>query len=332
MRSVGDLITRAARRLRAARLVFGHGTDNALDEAAYLVLHALKLPIRSPGRALARAVTAREARTALALIDRRIRTRCPAAYLTREAWLGPHRFYVDERVIVPRSYLAQWIRDDLGTWIAQPQQVRNVLELCTGSGCLAVLLAKALPHARIDAGELSAGALAVARRNVARYRLGARIRLVQSDLFANLGRGRYDLIIANPPYVSARTMRRLPPEYRAEPALALAGGRDGLDYVRRILADAPRHLRPGGILVVETGHARARVERAFPRLPFTWVATGAADDAVFLLERDAVGWCPATSAEAPRAAPCARRHRASASARPEPGAPLRRRGASTGRA
>ena len=288
MRTVGDVISLGASRLAKARLAFGHGTNNAHDEAAYLVSHALGLPVLRTARYLHSTVTASEARAALAWIELRIRTRRPAAYLTHEAWLGPYRFYVDERVIVPRSYLAAWILNDLGTWIANPQRIDRVLELCTGSGCLAVLLAKAFPRACIDATDISADALAVARRNVARYRLRDRVRLLQADLFAGLGRKRYSLIIANPPYVTSRAMRRLPAEYRAEPGLALAGGKDGLDCVRRILAQAHRHLQPGGLLVVEAGHARRRIERAFPRLAFTWIATPHHDDAVFLLDRDAL--------------------------------------------
>ena len=285
MRTVGDLIASSAKRLARARVVFGHGTDNATEEAAYLVLHALELPVARPERHLEKRVTPAQVRTALDLIALRIASRRPAAYLTGEAWLGPYRFYVDARTIVPRSYVAEWIRNDLATWIARPQHIRRALDLCTGSGCLAVLLAKALPNACIDATDISADALAVARRNVARHRLTSRVRLLEADLFDRLGRRRYDLIVANPPYVTARAMAHLPAEYRAEPAIALAGGRDGLDSVRRILAGAGRHLRPGGILVVEVGHARRRVERAFPDIAFTWIETSAGADAVFLLER-----------------------------------------------
>jgi len=288
VRTVRDLIRFGARRLGSAHLAFGHGTDNALDEAAYLVMHALGLPVARTERCLDTRITSKQIEAALDLLDLRIRSRRPAAYLTREAWLGPYRFYVDERVIVPRSYLAEWIRNDLTSWIAKPDAVEDALELCTGSGALAVLLARSLPRARIDATDISADALAVARRNVARYRLSNRVRLIRADLFAGLARKRYELIIANPPYVTAQAMARLPAEYRAEPAIALAGGRDGLDYVRRILAHAARHLRPGGLLVVEAGHARKRVERAFPDIVFTWVETSAGDDAVFLLDRDAL--------------------------------------------
>ena len=296
MRTVGDLIRFGARRLARAHLAFGHGTDNALDEAAYLVMRALDLPVARTARHLDTRVTSRQAQAALDLLDLRARSRRPAAYLTREAWLGPYRFYVDERVIVPRSYLAEWIRDDLPAWIARPEAIEDALELCTGSGALAVLLAKSLPRARIDATDISPAALAVARRNVARYRLIQRVRLIEADLFAGLGRKRYDLIIANPPYVTANAMARLPAEYRAEPAIALAGGRDGLDYVRRILARASRHLRPGGLLIVEAGRARKRIERAFPRIAFTWIETSAGDDAVFLLGRDELGKLAAEAA------------------------------------
>ena len=287
-RTLRDLIRFGARRLGSAHLAFGHGTDNALDEAAYLVMHALGLPVARTERCLDTRITSKQIEAALDLLDLRIRSRRPAAYLTREAWLGPYRFYVDERVIVPRSYLAEWIRNDLTSWIAKPDAVEDALELCTGSGALAVLLARSLPRARIDATDISADALAVARRNVARYRLGNRVRLIRADLFAGLPRKRYELIIANPPYVTAQAMARLPAEYRAEPAIALAGGRDGLYYVHRILAHAARHLRPGGLLVLEAGHARKRVERAFPDVAFTWVETSAGDDAVFLLDRDSL--------------------------------------------
>ena len=288
VQSVRDLICCGVARLVDADLAYGHGTDNALDEATYLVLRALNLPVAQPSDHLEERVTAEQVRAAHKVLERRARERCPAAYITREAWLGPHRFYVDERVIVPRSYLAEWIRTDLGVWIPQPERVEHVLDLCTGSGCLAVLLAKVLSRAQIDATDISEPALAVAQRNLARYRLTKRVRLIQSDLFKSLGRKRYDLIVANPPYVTARAMARLPQEYRHEPKLALAGGRDGMDFLRRILAQAPRHLRRRGTLVMEIGHARRRVERAFPRTPFTWLETSAGDDAIFLLHRDEI--------------------------------------------
>lgn len=286
LRSVRDLLRFGVSRFRAAGLAFGHGSDNALDEAMYLVLHALHLPLDRAELFLDARLTASEIRAALALLERRVRERRPAAYLTHEAWIGPHRFYVDERVIVPRSYIGHWLSGDLAPWITAPDQVQRVLELCTGSGCLAVLAALALPQARITAVDVSSDALAVARRNVADYGLGDRIALLRSDLYAGLADERYDLIIANPPYVTAEAMVRLPDEYRHEPRIALAGGADGLAIVRRILAEAGAHLAPGGLLVMEVGHARERVEAAFPRLPFTWIEIDAVDDAVCVLRQD----------------------------------------------
>jgi ribosomal protein L3 glutamine methyltransferase len=257
--------------LRAARLEYGHGTLNPRDEAAYLTLHALKLPLEAPAGMLGRAVSPRDARRVRALFDRRIRERKPAAYLTREAWLGDFRFYVDERVIVPRSHIAGLLDDNLASWISGPRGIHSVLDLCTGSGCLAIVLAHRFRRARVDATDISPAALAVARINVRQYRLAGRVRLVRSDLFSALRGRQYDLIACNPPYVAAGAMRRLPPEYRHEPRLALAGGPDGLDLVRRILLRAAAHLRPGGLVVMEVGSGRDRVERAFPRLPLTWL-------------------------------------------------------------
>jgi ribosomal protein L3 glutamine methyltransferase len=222
----------------------------------------------------------------LRLIEERVRTRRPLAYLIKEAWLGDRRFYVDERVIVPRSFIAELLRDRVAPWVPRPQEVRRALDLCTGSGCLAILLALAFPRATVTATDISRPALAVARRNLRSYRLGRRVRLVRTDLFADLKPARYDLIVANPPYVGAAAMRRLPPEYRQEPRLALDGGRDGLEFTRRILLAAGNFLRPRGLLVVEIGHNRARLERAFPRLPFIWPETSAGYDCVFILGRE----------------------------------------------
>jgi ribosomal protein L3 glutamine methyltransferase len=276
------LVSYGARRFRAAGVAFGHGTTNAHDEAAWLVLHTLGLPLDSD---LDKPVAHREARRVLDLFDRRIRTRKPAAYLTGEAWLGGLRFRVDERVVVPRSHIAGLLGERLAPWIASRNAVRTVLDLCTGSGCLAVLLARAFPRARVDAADVSPAALAVARRNVRSHRLRNRIRLVKSDLFSSLRGHRYDLIVSNPPYVTAAGMKNLPREYRHEPALGLGGGRDGLDCVRRILAQALTHLNPGGLLVVEVGGGRRRVEREFPRVPFAWPET-VAGHSVFIVGRD----------------------------------------------
>lgn len=273
-------------RFRRARLVFGHGTDNAFDEAAWLLLHVAKHSYDDLAGALTRVLTTPQRRRALALIEARVATHKPLAHLLHEAWLGDRRFYVDERVIVPRSHIAELLRDGLRPWIRSRTQVQAALDMCTGSGCLAVLLALAYPRTRVDAVDVSAPALAVARRNVKDYGLTSRVRLVRSDLFDKMNGTRYDVIVANPPYVDAKGMSRLPREYRLEPRLALAGGRDGLDFVRRIIGDARRHLSARGVLVVEIGHNRAVLERAYPGLAFTWLQTGAGGDYVFLLGRD----------------------------------------------
>jgi ribosomal protein L3 glutamine methyltransferase len=283
-----DLLLETERRLKAARVSYGHGTTNARDEAAWLVLHALKLPLDVLDPHLERMLTAAEAKRVRALVDERIRTRKPAAYLTHEAWLGEYSFYVDERVIVPRSYIAELLRENLSPWIAAPARLRSALDLCTGSGCLAILAALTFPRAHVDASDVSADALKVARRNVTRYAMRERLDLLKSDLYGALAGRTYDLILSNPPYVSAAVMRSLPLEYRREPALALAGGRDGLDLVRRILAHATDHLNPGGVLVVEVGHNRARVEKAVPHLPLVWAETSGGDDCVFVITREAL--------------------------------------------
>ena len=246
----------------------------------------LRVPYEGLAQSLARRLTPHERRRAARLIEERVRTRRPLAYLIQEAWLGERRFHVDERVVVPRSFIAELLRDRLTPWVSRPEEVRRALDLCTGSGCLAILLALAFPRATVDASDVSRGALAVARRNVRTYRLGRRVRLSAANLYAGLKPARYDLILANPPYVDSRAMRTLPREYRHEPRLALAGGEDGLRFVRRILKGAAKFLRPRGLLVVEIGHHRGRLERAFPQLPFVWPATSAGDDCVFLLSRE----------------------------------------------
>jgi len=226
-------------------------------------------------------------RTKLAqVLARRVDERVPAAYLTHEAWLGDFRFYVDPRVIVPRSLIAELIPDALHPFVGDPERVTAALDLCTGSGCLAILLAHAYPNAEIDAADISSEALAVAQRNVSDYELAGRINLIRSDLFGNLPGKCYDLIVCNPPYVTTAAMEGLPPEYRHEPALALAGGDDGMDAVRVLVAEARRYLAPDGVLVVEVGHNRALAEAAFPRLPLIWLPTRSAEDGIFLLHRD----------------------------------------------
>ena len=283
-----DLVREGTRRFRRSRVFFGHGTDNARDEAAWLVSHALGCAVDQLPQRRLKPVPPATAERILRLFSRRITERQPAAYLTREAWLGDVRFYVDERVIVPRSHIAPLLQERLHPWIGRAGRIRSVLDLCTGSGCLAILAARAFSRARVEASDISASALAVAKRNVAAFRLGRRIRLVRSDLFAKLRRGRYDLILCNPPYVTASSMRRLPPEYRHEPALALAGGPDGLSLVRRILAQSRAHLNPGGLLVLEIGRGRARMERAFPGLRFIWPDVHE-KHAVCIVEREMLG-------------------------------------------
>ena len=286
LESVRDWLRYAVTRFGEARLSFGHGTTNAYDEAAYLILHALHLPLDRLEPFLDARLTHPERLQLAQLLERRIDQRVPAAYLTHEAWLGDFRFYVDERVIIPRSFIAELLPDGLTPFIGDPDRVASALDLCTGSGCLAILLAHAYPRADVDAVDVSSDALAVAQRNVADYGLADRVNLIRSDLFSNLPEKSYDLVISNPPYVTAMAMEELPPEYRHEPGIALAGGDDGLDAVRTILKEAPRFLSPGGALVVEIGHNRGAAELAFPRLPFVWLETPSSPDSVFLLKRE----------------------------------------------
>jgi len=286
LETVRDWLRWSVTRFTEAKLAFGHGTTNAWDEAAYLVLQALSLPPDRLEVFLDARLTQHERAKLGELLARRIDARVPAAYLTREAWLGEFRFYVDERVIIPRSFIAELLPDGLAPWIPDPSAIGSALDLCTGSGCLAILLAHAYPEADVDAVDLSSDALAVAQRNVADYGLAGRINLIRSDLYANLVEKSYDLVISNPPYVTDRSMDELPAEYRHEPPMALAGGDDGLDAVRGIVKDAPRFLNPGGLLVVEVGHGRAAVEIAFPRMPFVWLETEGHDDAVFAIPRE----------------------------------------------
>ncbi|GAA5787328.1 50S ribosomal protein L3 glutamine methyltransferase [Chitiniphilus shinanonensis] len=285
--TVRDCLRFAVSRFNAAGLSFGHGTDNAFDEAAYLVLATLQLPLDQLEPYLDAVLLPQELDTVVSAIQRRAEERVPVAYITREAFLGDYRFYVDERVIVPRSFIAELLRDDaLLPWIEEPELVHRALDLCTGSGCLAILLADAFPDAEIDAVDLSSDALDVAELNVADYNLGERIDLVDGDLFEPLAGETYDLIISNPPYVDAHSVEELPQEYLHEPELALGSGEDGLDVTRRILAQASQFLNPLGVLVVEIGHNRDALEAAYPQLPFVWLDTSAGDGFVFLLTRE----------------------------------------------
>ena len=284
--TVRDWLRFAVSRFNEAKLFFGHGSDNAFDEAAYLILHTLHLPLDRLDPFLDASLTHGESEQVQTVIERRVKERLPAAYLTHEAWLGEHRFYVDERVIVPRSFIAELLHEQLAPWLETPGEVSSVLDLCTGSGCLAILAALNFPNARVDAVDLSQDALDVATRNIADYSLQDRIKLVESDLFAALKGRTYDVIVSNPPYVNAESVAALPPEYQAEPALALGSGEDGLDATRQILAQAKSHLNPGGLLVVEIGHNRDTLEAAYPTLPFTWLDTESGDQFVFMLRRE----------------------------------------------
>jgi len=274
---VSALLRETARRFRRARLRYGHGTRSAKEEAAWLIASVL-------GYLLEEEVRPADRKTIEALARRRIRERMPMAYLLKEAWLGEHSFYVDPRVIVPRSFIAELLRERLSPWLVR--EPKRVLDLCTGSGCLAVLLAFEFSNARVDAADLSPSALQVAKINIKKHKLGKRIRAIRSDLFGSLGKRKYDLIVSNPPYVTARAMRKLPAEYRHEPALALAAGGDGLDLVRRMLAEARDHLAPGGLLVCEIGGNRRALERAYPDLEFAWPETSAGPGCVFILGRE----------------------------------------------
>ena len=286
LETVRDWLRYAVSRFGEAQLAFGHGTASAYDEAAYLLLHALHLPLDRLEPFLNARVTGAERAQLATLFGRRIDERFPAAYLTHEAWLGEFRFYVDERVIIPRSFIAELLPDGIAPYVGKMEEVTSALDLCTGSGCLAILLAHAYPGADVDAVDISSDALAVAQRNVSDYGLADRVNLVRSDLFANLPEKNYDLVICNPPYVTALAMESLPLEYRHEPVLALAGGEDGLDAVRTIVKDAPRFMQSGATLVVEIGANRAAAEATFPRLPFVWLDTPSSAGSVFLVKRE----------------------------------------------
>lgn len=283
LRTVRDLLRFAVSRFGEANLAFGHGCASAFDEAAYLVLHTLHLPLERLDPFLDATLTPAEIDAVLDVLKRRVEQRIPAAYLTHEAWLGEFRFYVDERVIVPRSHIGQLLSERLTPWITNPDAVTNALDLCTGCGCLAIVLAHAFANASVVATDISPDALAVAERNVRDYGLENRIRLQRHDLYAGVPVVRNQVIVCNPPYVDRAAMLALPPEYRAEPAIALAGGDDGLALVRRIIDQAPQFLSADGVLVVEIGNNRNTLERAYPNMPFVWLDTAAGSDYVFLL-------------------------------------------------
>ena len=278
-----DLLRYAVTRFNAAKLFFGHGSAEAFDEAAYLILHTLKLPLDRLDPFLDAKLLPEEVLQVLQVIERRTSERVPAAYITNEAWLGTYAFYVDERVLVPRSFIAELIPNFFSPWVTNPFEVENVLELCTGSGCLAIMMADVYQNAVVDAVDISTDALAVAERNIRDYKLEGRVNPIESDLYENVPFKKYDLIVTNPPYVNAASMAKLPPEYLREPQIALHGGEDGMDLVRKIVAGAAERLTPEGILVVEIGNEAEYAEAAFGHLGLTWLTTSAGDDAVFLL-------------------------------------------------
>jgi len=280
--TVRELIEGGARKLRRARVFFGHGTDNAFDEAAALVFHALGLSQESGAKVYAKRVGTRAQGKVSELIARRIETRLPAAYLIGETWFAGLPFHVDERVLVPRSPIAELIERQFTPWI-DPRGVRRILDIGTGSGCIAIACAKAFSRAKVDAVDISPAALEVAQINVRRHRLSRRMRLLKSDHFSALRGQTYDIIVTNPPYVGERELAGLPPEYRHEPRIALAAGRAGLDSVRIILREAGRHLQPRGLLVVEVGNTETAVRRAFRNLPFVWLDFERGGGGVFLL-------------------------------------------------
>ena len=286
LHTVRDWLRYAVSAFNEAKLSFGHGSASAYDEAAYLILHTLHLPLDTLSPFLDARLASDEKNALLALFKQRVEKRLPAAYLTHEAWLGEFKFYVDERVIVPRSFIAELLHDQLAPWVEDAENIGNVLDMCSGSGCLAILAAHAFPNARVDAVDISQDAFQVAQRNVADYGLEERITLIQSDLFVSLKEKKYDVIVSNPPYVDAPSMAALPQEYRHEPQLALGSGKDGLDATREILKRAAEHLNPNGLLVVEIGHNRAALEATFPHLTFTWLNVSAGDEFVFLLRRE----------------------------------------------
>jgi ribosomal protein L3 glutamine methyltransferase len=292
LHTLRDWLRHAVSRFNEGGLFFGHGCDNAYDEAAWLILHTLHLPLDRLEPFLDARLTRAERLAVHHILQQRIARRLPAAYLTREAWLGEFRFYVDERVIVPRSYFANLLEEEFAPWLDDPAGITDALDLCTGSACLAILMAHTFPNARIDAVDISADALEVAQRNVVDYGLDERVKLIESDLFGQLGKRRYDLIVSNPPYVTAAAMAALPMEYRHEPALALAAGEDGLDIVRRIFGAAKKHLKPRGLLAVEVGHNRDLVEQAFPKIPLTWIDTSGGEGKIFIVHREQLELLP----------------------------------------
>ena len=286
LRTIRDVLRYAVTRLNESGVFFGHGQVDAVDEALFLVLRGLQLPLDRADLFLDAFLTHAEINSALQMIEQRARKRVPVAYLLREAWLQGYRFYVDERTIIPRSFIAELLKDGLTPWVQKPDEVGDVLDLCTGSGCLAVIAADVFARAQVDAVDVSPDALSVARRNIADYQLTARVQALQSDLYGDLPSKRYDIILCNPPYVTDESMAALPREYQHEPRLALAGGADGMAVVRRVVRGARGYLKRGGMLFVEVGGGRAAAEQVLKDVPLTWLTTSDGDDTVFMARQE----------------------------------------------
>lgn len=286
LHTIRDWLRYAVSRFEASNIFFGHGTDNAYDEAVWLILSALHLPHDTLENFLDARLLAPERQRLQELIRRRITDRTPTAYLVNEAWLKGFKFYVDERVIVPRSFIAELLEDSLSPWIEYPEMVESAADICTGSGCLGVLLANAFPNAQVDVVDISPDALAVADINISNYGLENQVHAIESDMFSNLAGKTYDLIISNPPYVDAPAMAALPEEYRNEPQIALGSGLAGLDHTHTLLHEAKKHLNDNGLLVVEIGHNRDALLEAYPELPFTWLEVDSGNEFVFLLTKE----------------------------------------------
>ena len=286
LRTIRDLYRWAVTEMENAKLSYGHGSPDSCEDASFLLCRALKLPFERFDMFLDTALTHNELVRLVHLIDRRVHDKTPTAYLLKEAWLTGHRFYIDERALIPRSYIAELLEDDLAPWVEDPEAVGSVLDLCTGSACLAILAQGVFPNARVTGSDISADALEVAKINRRDYDMEETLELVHGDLFENLQGRRFDIILSNPPYVTTRSMEALPAEYRHEPALALAAGEDGMDVVERILREASGHLNEGGFIVVEVGDGLEAVEARFPGLPLTWLSVSGGDDQVFMAAKD----------------------------------------------
>jgi len=283
--TIRDWLRFAVSRFEEAGIFFGHGTDNAYDEAVWLIMSALHLPHDTLNNFLDSRLLESERKHLAHLLERRVEQRVPTAYLVREAWLKGFKFYVDERVIVPRSFIAELLEDGLSPWIDYPEMVESAADICTGSGCLGILLAHAFPDAEVDVVDISADALAVANINIANYGLQDQVKAIQSDMFSALQGKTYDLIISNPPYVDAPSMAQLPEEYRNEPQIALGSGTDGLEHTHTLLREAGKYLNDGGLLIVEIGHNRDALHEAYPDLPFTWLEVESGNEFVFMLSK-----------------------------------------------